>query len=631
MAKPVRARMVKENNKHKTGHDAAADDKSAVNEKETQAEMLLNLAEDIDLFHTPEDECFGTFEVGEHFETHRLDTNLFKNYLVRLFYNEHHRPPSKQALQDALLQLEAQARFDGSRRVVHLRVAAEGEAIFIDLCDEEWRVVRVTAEKWSVIDAKDSPVRFRRNKRSTPLPEPAEGGTIEDLRPFLNLGEGEEGEDAFILIAGWLVSCFRPDYPFAILAFSGEPGTAKSTNSRFLKRSVDPGVGQLQSIPRNEQDLMIAAKNNWVIAIDNISHIPDWLSDALCRLATGGGISNRRLYENDEECFLAAKRPVILNGIGHYAVRSDLVDRIVSVKPGVIPPARRIPEEELKRDFEEKGGLIMGAILSGVSSALKNIEQVTLERLPRMADFARWATAAEEGLGFEKGAFMRAYWRNREEAHGIVLESSLLAEVLQEYCGGSQAAFDETMLLKELLSKLTELAGARAENRPGARSPFPKSPRGLRSELQRIAPNLREVGIDVTMLGKAPGSKHLGASVRVEYRPVLTPETSGTSAGCGSKADEVDGASLLDGLACESDNDAIQAFRPDDADGPDGLHHGEERELQNDKSALKARLSKLLKEPRQYNLCPNCGKHKYTDYPCPYCGPDAPSECETGR
>jgi hypothetical protein len=40
---------------------------------------------------------------------------------------------------------------------------------------------------------------------------------------------------------------------------------------------------------------MIAATNSHVLAFDNLSRIPDWLSDALSRLATGG-YSTRELF-----------------------------------------------------------------------------------------------------------------------------------------------------------------------------------------------------------------------------------------------------------------------------------------------------------------------------------------------
>jgi putative DNA primase/helicase len=51
----------------------------------------------------------------------------------------------------------------------------------------------------------------------------------------------------------------------------------------------------LRALPRSERDLAIATGNAWVLAFDNLSGIRDWLSDALCRLATGGGFATRQL------------------------------------------------------------------------------------------------------------------------------------------------------------------------------------------------------------------------------------------------------------------------------------------------------------------------------------------------
>ena len=60
---------------------------------------------------------------------------------------------------------------------------------------------------------------------------------------------------------------------------------------------------------------MIAATNGWCLAFDNVSVIQAWLSDALCRLATGGGFATRGLYTDDEETIIDAQRPVVLNGV----------------------------------------------------------------------------------------------------------------------------------------------------------------------------------------------------------------------------------------------------------------------------------------------------------------------------
>src|SRR5689334_19407197 len=97
----------------------------------------------------------------------------------------------------------------------------------------------------------------------------------------------------------------------------------------------------LRCEPKEARDLMIACTNSWVLALDNLSGLPIWLSDSLCRLATGGGFATRSLYTDDEETHFDAMRPIILNGIDDIATRSDLLDRSVILRLPAIPDERR--------------------------------------------------------------------------------------------------------------------------------------------------------------------------------------------------------------------------------------------------------------------------------------------------
>src|SRR5437868_13535290 len=95
------------------------------------------------------------------------------------------------------------------------------------------------------------------------------------------------------------IAAFRPTGPYPILMLQGEQGTAKSTTTRILRSLIDPNVSPLRTVPRNERDLMIAATNSWAQCFDNLSHIPLWFADALCRLATGGGFATRKLRTDE--------------------------------------------------------------------------------------------------------------------------------------------------------------------------------------------------------------------------------------------------------------------------------------------------------------------------------------------
>jgi len=101
--------------------------------------------------------------------------------------------------------------------------------------------------------------------------------------------------------------------------FIGEQGSAKSCAAKIVRMLVDPSETPLRSPSREERDLLVQAANNWCVALDNLSGLQPWLSDGLCRLATGGGHSARPLYTDGEEFSLSVKRPVILNGIDDAA------------------------------------------------------------------------------------------------------------------------------------------------------------------------------------------------------------------------------------------------------------------------------------------------------------------------
>ena len=134
---------------------------------------------------------------------------------------------------------------------------------------------------------------------------------------------------------GWLTAALRPMGPYPILVLNGEQGSAKTTLSRIAHKLVDPHLSPWPA-RREPRDLMAAAMNCWTLALDNISSLPPWLSDCLCRLATGGGLHVRTLYSNDDASFLDAMRPIVVNGIDDFVRRGDLSDRSVYLHPPAI-------------------------------------------------------------------------------------------------------------------------------------------------------------------------------------------------------------------------------------------------------------------------------------------------------
>jgi hypothetical protein len=464
----------------------SAQDSEEKAERKSEATRLVELASNVELFHTPDDEPYASFQFNGHLQTWPVNSSGFRSWLTRRLYETEHKAPTTQSLKDALNVFSSAARFDGKRREVHVRIAEYEGAIYVDLCDESWRVVKVSPENWQVISAEAAGVRFRRSKGMLPLPEPTKGSSVESLRDFVNVRDAQ-----WPLFAATLVAYFRPNRPFPVLALHGEQGSAKSTTARVLRALIDPNQAALRSEPKDERDLMIAAKNGWVIAFDNLSRIPPLLSDAICRLATGGGFGTRKLYENDEEVLFDAMRPVILNGIEELATRSDLLDRTIVLTLPAIADDKRQTQGELWEKFERQRSGLFGALLDAVSCALRNVSNVRLDHSPRMADFAQWATAAEFALGLQEGEFMRAYSGNREIANDLALEAATVAPALLAF-------IDECEHWKgtssELLSELNSLPINEGVKKQQG---WPKSYQAMGGILKRIAPNLRAVGVKV--------------------------------------------------------------------------------------------------------------------------------------
>jgi len=451
----------------------------------TQSEVLIGYARSAELFHASDGEVYATVGVGGHRETCPLKSARFTRWLTMSFYRGAGKAPSAQALTDARATIAAMAVFDRPELPVYVRVAGHGEAVYLDLCDEGWHVAEVTASGWRVVPGETVPVRFVRRDNAAPLPRPAAGGSVEDLKPLLNV----RAEEDFRLLVGWLVGTLSPEGPYPVLVLQGEQGSSKSTTVRVLRSVVDPAVEPLRAPPRDERDLAIAAGGNWVPALDNLSGVKPWLSDALCRLATGGGFATRELYSDDREVIFSQKRPVILNGIDSLAVAGDLRDRSLVVELPPIPPDRKRTERAFYRELEAVRPRVLGTLLDAVSAALRNLERVSLRELPRMADFAVWVSAAEETLPWRPGAFVEAYAGNRADADGLALDADPVAVVVRDLMATRE---EWSGTATELYATLADLVD---EDVRRSRA-WPSAPNSLSNRMKRIAPSLREAGIE---------------------------------------------------------------------------------------------------------------------------------------
>jgi hypothetical protein len=448
-------------------------------ERPKQSDLLLGLCDaGVEFHHDPDGLAHVTFRHDGARKTARLRSSTFRSWLSWRAYSELEVVASTNALQEALNVLEGRAVHDGELVRVHRRIAEHCGRIYLDLADEEWRAVEIDAAGWRVVQ--EPPVHFVRGAGMLPLPVPT-AGKVHDLRRFINVATNAD----FEVCVGWLLGALQPRGPFPVLALSGRQGSAKSTAARLLISMIDASKAPLRSAPKSEDDLLVSAQHGRVICFDNVSGLSASLSDALCRLATGGGTAKRKLYTDDEAIILDVSTPVILTGIGNYIQRGDLADRALPVNLRPLRDGEYQPERDLMRQFEAARAGILGGLLDALSCSIRRRSEVT--GATRMADFDSAVEAAGPALGWAPGHFNRLLADVRDHSRRSHVEDDDLAQALMALppWQGTMGALRD------------RLAG------DGPKPWLPRSARGLSAALTRLEPALEHVGLVINRSRRA--------------------------------------------------------------------------------------------------------------------------------
>jgi hypothetical protein len=575
-----------------------------------QANFLVELAvAECKLFHNADRMAYADITISGHRETWPVRKRYFKAWLAKRFYDETKGAASSEAVQTALGVIEAKAMYDGDEHEVCVRVGAHNGRIYIDLCDSRWRAVEMRVDGWNIVD--DPPIRFCRTDGMRALPEPQRGGSIDALRPLVNVKD----ERDFVLVVAWMLAALRPRGPYPILVLTGEAGTAKSTFARIIRALIDPNKAPLRSLSRDDRELFISAGNMWMLSYDNVSVVPQWLSDGLCRLATGGGHATRSLYTDADEAVFDAMRPIVLNGIENFIVRGDLSDRVIVIPLAQIADAQRIAEEDLWAEIERLRPLILGALYDAVAVGLRRLSTVKLPTTPRLADFARWGAAScpemRNGDG-ETIHFIEAYAGNRVEMVEHVLEADPVAVAIRsfmidraQWCGTAT----------ELLDHLKQLAGEKAV----AAKHWPTDASRLGGRLTRLATPLRAVGIDVQKDRRRATGRKITIT-RVVPDQDIKSATPASSPSCANDIDRLEGDTTgdADGRAGGSASPLASPPMPmksqknDARDANDALLHDQSGSCTGSDAKMAPAATGIFGPERR---CDHCGQHGRTAEP----------------
>lgn len=477
--------------------------------------VMYCLAQDPVLFHDQHRTGYARVLQNKVNVTVSIRSRQFKSWLAGLLWQTEQKAPGSEALTSARNVLESMALQDGNQHMLYNRVAPAEDGIWIDMTDDRWRAIKVTADGWFIVD--NPPILFCRYSHQKPLPDPVQGGNIWRFLDFVNLKKDDE--KTRLLLAVTIVSYLIPEVPHVILVFYGIQGSGKSMVFKLIRRLIDPSSVETLTMPRDENERVQQLAHHWCAFYDNQTQIPLWTSDTLCRAATGGGFTKRELYTDDEDIIYEFMRCVGINGINIAASRGDLLDRSLLLGLKDIPTDKRREEKVLLAEFEGCRAEILGGVLDTLSKALKMYPLVNTPKLFRMADYTRWGCAIAQALGKTEKDFLDAYEVKVNAQIEEAAQSSVVATVLLDFMT-NRAEWEDTpsRLYKELIAhaKILEISTHQKS--------WPRAPHILVRQLNELIPALGALGITVeTEIRTTGGSRRIYIR-SVTSVPTVTPQ-----------------------------------------------------------------------------------------------------------
>ncbi len=482
----------------KKGFDETEEPKTSPDKDKQSSEALAELkSSNISLFHDKLGTSYATFE--DHVNgciVIAIRSSEMKKRIQLAYFKLKGKALSQSALIEAIDTIDAQASFHGPMEDVHIRVGSfEGES-YIDRGVVDKSFIKFTSGTWEVVDV--APIKFRRSAGFESLPIPTHDFDPTEMQEFFGLDDTN-----YVLFVAFLLMCLNPRGPYMLMLVQSAQGSGKSYLCSAIKKIIDPSIVSKQRMPRTERDLAIQAKDHRLLSYDNTSSLKNDMSDALCTLATGGAFSTRKLYFNDELQIFQHIRPVVMNGIGDFVYRPDLLERSIQLKLSPIPKYKRKTEREMDAQFDKILPGFLGYLYDCVAHALDNLDKVDPPRSMRMADAAHFVVAAEAATGFRQGQFLQALEQVQNEIMiDRAVNDSLALALIKVLNRLPDKQFD---------GRVGELFDKIADATFDQRIALPKSPSSLSNALKRSEPMLAKIGL---MIEFGPRSNQ-GSSVRV--------------------------------------------------------------------------------------------------------------------
>lgn len=393
-------------------------------------------------------------------------------------------------LNEIVEYLQANAEKAAVHSNVYYRVAPIDGGVVIDLGDDQHTHVKITAGNVEVI-TQNSKALFYRSVVSRPMVMPAAVGNLNLLKKYLNLHPV-----AVVMLIAWISYTLghakMPATNFVILMLQGNQGTGKTLLCKIIQSLVDPNSVGVQIIPCTSKELAISAQNAHCLFYDNVRGISQSMSDNLCIAATGGAITQRQLYSDDDMKVLYLHVPLVLNGIYDFVNQPDLAQRCLPLQMQSLLETDRKSEELLIQEFHSDLPAIWRGLIDLIAEIYRYLPEVEVENPERMIDFVRWLAAIEKAENVPVGVYQAAYSDaiNQGQLDSLV-ENPLAALILEFADNYSESVWSGTpQSLLEVLNSQTPFSTQRSRQ-------WPQNAISLSKRLAPLQSALQSQGVDV--------------------------------------------------------------------------------------------------------------------------------------
>ena len=488
-------------------HNPEYDDSKIINsyiddeEKISDTQKVLNFAENNILkkvrSYENHSNVYGIIKINNNNKVLLLNSKECTQWLKSSYYDYCGKIHGNDLYKNALDIIIAQSVTNETKiEKIYTRIGFVNDEIFYNLCNDNYELVKITKDGYSIIKSGLDTPMFRRKSSPMPQPKPKKLKNKNGLEELVNLLRiPQESRQLFKI---HLVSFFIENCSIPMMILHGEAGSAKSTVTATVKEIVDPSPENRNSMPESIDDLNIHIFNRYISNFDNLSHITQKTSDELCKIITGHAHNKRELYSDDGEVILTIKGRVLLNGITPNVEYTDLMERSIFYESKYLPKPERLGDSEFNNLINKFKPYLLDQIFNSLSYTLKNYKTISQEikEKERMAEFTIFGECVSRSLGYEKLSFIEVYKNNLNSNSLRAYESWPVINIVLDIIKSKGKDFE--ISIDELFKLCKSVAYEKISDIKSQFTRFPKNESGLSGQLTRLSGSFRSAGYNIT-------------------------------------------------------------------------------------------------------------------------------------